>query len=186
MPTKEQREALEDALTSTLARAIDFIKFAETKNAALLTFASAWLVALSNLLVGDRALDRGPRTALIIALLLLAVAAIIALRSFLPKLALSTLHRDPDRSKNLLYFGDIAKFEPSAYARRIRERYAADPEQTVSDDYLDDLAVQVAANSRIALRKFKTFDVGVSFVIAALSIMTATAGYMAFGHIWSK
>ena len=40
MATNEQMEALDDALSSTLSRTIDFLKFAETKNAALLTFAS--------------------------------------------------------------------------------------------------------------------------------------------------
>jgi hypothetical protein len=53
MTTKEQREALEKTLTGTLSRTVDFLKFAETKNAALLTFASAWLLALANVLASD-------------------------------------------------------------------------------------------------------------------------------------
>ena len=56
MATTEQRETLEGALSSTLSRTIDFLKFAETKNAALLTFASAWLLALASLLASDRLL----------------------------------------------------------------------------------------------------------------------------------
>jgi hypothetical protein len=39
---KEGREAFGDMLSAALARVVDFLKFAEAKNAALLTFASAW------------------------------------------------------------------------------------------------------------------------------------------------
>ena len=34
----------------------DLVRFAETKNAALLTFASAWILAMLNLLSSDRTL----------------------------------------------------------------------------------------------------------------------------------
>lgn len=42
MVKNDQQEAFEKILTSNLMRAIDFVKFAEAKNAALLTFNSAW------------------------------------------------------------------------------------------------------------------------------------------------
>lgn len=186
MSTKEQRESLNEVLSDTLSRTIDFVKFAETKNAALLTFASAWLVALTNLLTGDRIVDSGPRFALAIALLLFALAALVALWSFLPKLSLNSLHRDPNREKNLLYFGDIAGFEPSAYAKRVRVRYAANPKEVTSDDYLDDLAVQVSANSSIASRKFYIFSVGATLVIFALAILTAAAAVVTYIHLFPK
>jgi hypothetical protein len=44
MSNTEQRDALDKALSGVLSRTIDFLKFAETKNAALLTFAKAWLL----------------------------------------------------------------------------------------------------------------------------------------------
>jgi len=39
----------EKLLTANLQRAVDFVKFAETKNAALLALSSAWVVAALNL-----------------------------------------------------------------------------------------------------------------------------------------
>jgi hypothetical protein len=39
---EERRGAFGDVLSASLVRVTDFLKFAETKNAALLTFASAW------------------------------------------------------------------------------------------------------------------------------------------------
>ncbi|WP_439360539.1 hypothetical protein [Bradyrhizobium sp. DASA03007] len=43
----DQEDAFEKTLSTQLNRNIDFLKFAETKNAALLTFSSAWIMALS-------------------------------------------------------------------------------------------------------------------------------------------
>jgi hypothetical protein len=40
-------EAFEKILASDLQRAIDFLKYADAKNGALLTFASAWLAIVS-------------------------------------------------------------------------------------------------------------------------------------------
>jgi hypothetical protein len=185
MTTPEQREALNDALSATLSRTIDFLKFAETKNAALLTFASAWLLALINLLSSDRIAHHGPRTAIAASLFLFALAALVALCSFLPKLKLSALHGDPERQRSLLYFGDISEFDAATYASRFSERYAGDPEKVISDDYLKDLAVQVSANSSITLRKFILFNIGAALVMAAILILTVTAAWMTYFNLWT-
>jgi hypothetical protein len=181
-----QRETAEKALASTLSRTVDFLKFAETKNAALLTFASAWLLALANLIAGDRISDRGSRIAIAVAILLFAVAALTALFSFLPKLNLANFFRDPSSNKSLLYFNDIAAFEPTAYLQRFRERYANDPEQSISDAYLHDLAVQVSANSSITRRKFLIFNIGAGFVLLALAVLTARGAFLIYEHVLSK
>lgn len=45
----EAEVTYEKVLTANLQRAIDFVKFAEAKNAALLALSSAWVVATLNL-----------------------------------------------------------------------------------------------------------------------------------------
>jgi hypothetical protein len=180
MPTEEQRKALNEVLTGTLSRTIDFLKFAETKNAALLTFASAWLIGLTSLLTGDRVLDPRTRVGLAVALLLFALAALVALSSFLPKLELRRFHRNPDQPKNLLYFGHIAEFEPSAYLKRLQQRYAANSAPAVSDEYLQDLSVQVSANASITKLKFTTFYFGAALVTLAIASLTITAALLTY------
>jgi hypothetical protein len=59
MSTNDQQEAFEKLLGSNLARVFDLVRFAETKNAALLTFASAWILAMLNLLSSERTLPPG-------------------------------------------------------------------------------------------------------------------------------
>jgi Family of unknown function (DUF5706) len=186
MATTEQREALNNALSATLSRTIDFLKFSETKNAALLTFASAWLVALINLLSNHRIANYGPRTAIIISLFLFALAAVVALYSFLPKLKLSAFHRDPDRQKSLLYFGDVSEFDAATYAVRFSERYTSEIDEVISDDYLHDLAVQVAANSSITMRKFNLFNVGGALVMTAIIVLAAATAWATYHNLWTS
>ncbi|WP_375780478.1 Pycsar system effector family protein [Bradyrhizobium sp. ma5] len=185
MATNDQRKTLNDALSATLSRTIDFLKFAETKNAALLTFASAWLVALSNLLASDHMHDRGPRIAVAASMLFFASAALTAIYSFLPRLKLGSFQRDPERQKSLLFFGDISEFEATAYAARFAERYSGDAEQGISSAYLHDLAVQVAANSVITLHKFRVFNIGAVLVMVALLVLLGTAACLGYNHLWT-
>ncbi len=119
MTTAKQLEVYEKVLSSTLARVIDFVKFAEAKNAALLTFASAWTLAIINLLSWDHPFPERIRPALEVALPLFVAAALVAIWSFLPKRKLEIFHRDPDQAKNFLYFGHIASFDVAAFRERV-------------------------------------------------------------------
>jgi hypothetical protein len=118
----DQQEAFEKLL-STLARTVDFVKFAETKNAALLTFSSAWILGSINYLTGTKPLPDDWRMAFTVAVVLFAIAAVIAIVSFIPKTVLGKFHKDPEQAKALLYFGDAATFSPAAFRDRVRERY---------------------------------------------------------------
>lgn len=181
--TNWQQDAAEKALSSTLSRTVDFLKFAETKNAALLTFSSAWMLALANFAANDRITDRWSQIAVTIALLLFALAALVALYSFLPQLRLDRFFLRPDRSGSLLYFADIAEFEPATFIERFRHRYANGPQQGMSDAYLDDLAVQVAVNSRITRAKFKVFNIGATIVMAAIMVLGLRAAFVVYSHL---
>ncbi len=171
----DQQESFERVLTSCLARVVDFLKFAEAKNAALLTFASAWILASVNLLNGSNALTVQWRFGFTIALPLFAIAALLGLYSFLPKTLLNRFHRDPEQAKALLYFGDAATFAPAAYKERIRERYYPPENESVTRNYLDDLSIQIAVNSQITTRKLKIFNIGAMFVVVALLILAVPA-----------
>ena len=166
-------EALEKLVSAQHGRAIDFVKFAETKNAALLTFCSVWIGSGIAMLRTEEILPAGYGLALRLTLPLLTVAALIALTSFLPRTLDSMLKRAEDK-RNLLYFGDVARMDVDAFGRLLRERYLAEG-GACSTTYVDDLVEQVAIQSRIALRKFRTFDVGAKLVIACFVIMALPA-----------
>ncbi|WP_320188500.1 Pycsar system effector family protein [Agrobacterium rosae] len=166
----DQQEAYERVLTSSLARVLEFLKFAETKNAALLTFASASIVAsISNL--NNATLANEWKAAFTFALPLFVLAALTALYSFLPKTLLNSFHKDPDQSKALLYFGDAASFAPAAYKQRVVERYFPPENQSATQNYLDDLAIQIAVNSQITKRKLTIFNTGALIVFSAVLVV---------------
>ena len=178
MSANDQREAFEKLLGSNLARVFDLVRFAETKNAALLTFASAWILAMLNLLSSDRILPSGFEPALLAALPLFALAAFACVVSFLPKIDIS--RRDPAvrRSadgphKNLLFFLDIASLPLPDYEAAARARYWPAPGSTASEAYLSDLAREVAVNARIVARKFRLFNLGARIVCCAIAILLA-------------
>lgn len=169
MAKDDQQEAFEKVLSSNLSRAIDFIKFAETKNAALLTFSSAWIIAGVNILASGKALPKGYDIALSVALPLFVAAALMSIKSFSPRLRLSLFHRNPDRRMNLMYFGDIASMGIVAFKEQVQQRYVPASGQSATDDYLDDLMIQVAVNSQIADRKMRLFNWGSRFVLVAVA-----------------
>ncbi|MET4065921.1 hypothetical protein ABID58_000695 [Bradyrhizobium sp. S3.2.6] len=186
MQTPDQKKTLHDALSSTLSRTIDFLKFAETKNAALLTFASAWSLALVNLLSSSRFNQTGPRAAVAVCLLLFAVAALASLYSFLPRLSMRSFHRSSDGRGSLIYFGDIAELDAGSFGSTFSARYTADDGEDISDSYIADLAVQVAANSSITKRKFILFYMGATLVIFAVFGLAGTAAWMTYFNLWTK
>jgi hypothetical protein len=176
----DEQEAFERVLGSTLARTIDFLKFAETKNAAMLTFASAWILALANLLNNSAVLSPIWRMAVAAALLCFVFAALCAIVSFLPRTLLAGFHKDPEQARSLLYFGDAACFSPAAFRDRIRERYLPADGESATRNYLDDLSIQIAVNSQITKRKLSFFDFEACFVLLAVAVLSVPA----LGSLW--
>lgn len=150
---------------------IDFVKFAEAKNAALLTFCSVWIGSIITMLRTGGPLPMGYDTALPVALPMLMVSAVITLASFLPR-DLRRFFKPADREdKNLLFFGDIAKLRIETYAERVRDRYQPSDCTAYTERYIDDLIVQIAVQSRIAAAKFKAFNIAGLIVLAAFALM---------------
>jgi hypothetical protein len=161
----------ERLLTANLARVIDLLKFAEAKNAALLTFASVWAIAIHNVLVNSRSLTDADTTALGLARCLFIVSILVAVCSFLPKLRPESFHRNPDKPKNLLFYGDIASFSLlDTFRARLHEAYRVDGNPAAGERYLDDLVAQIWINSCIARRKNTFFSIGALIAFVGIGI----------------
>jgi len=78
-----------------------------------------------------------------------------------------------EQETNMLYFGDVARTSIDDFRRRTEERYAPKTDRSVTDEYMDDLAVQIVVNSRIAARKMRLFSYGAYAVLFALFMMAA-------------
>lgn len=170
MAKNDQQEAYEKLLSANHGRMIDFSKFAEAKNAALLTFCSVWMGAIITLLRSPEELPLGYGYAFKVALPLLFMAAIISLKSLMPKF-LEQMHKREDDYKNLLYFGDIVKAGTKDYSGMAADLYTPGENESATETYLHDLAVQTAIHAGIAHRKFRMFNWAGSFVLTAFGVM---------------
>lgn len=184
MAKNDQQDTYEKLLSANHGRMLDLVKFAETKNAALLTFCSVWMGSIITMLRSPDEPAMGYRAAFLVVLPLLAVAAVISLASFLPKF-LHHFYRAADGSTNLLYFGDIAKLEAGEFGEAAKKRYFPEEGQSATDDYLDDMALQVAIQARIANRKFKTFNAAGRLVLASCVCMATPPVVWALQTTWA-
>jgi len=178
----DQEEAFEKVLATQLGRNIDFVKFAETKNAALLTFSSAWIIGSINLLTGQAVLPAGYPTAFCVALPLFAVAGLICILSFVPQV-LDRFHQHNQNDRSLLYWGHIAEIPVARYHERVTERYKPAESHSVTERYLDDLCVQISVNARIATRKFTMFNIAAGCVFAAIFVLALPPIWWGAKHI---
>lgn len=177
--TPEEARVLEPMMTSCLSRTIDFVKFGEAKNAALLTFTSAWILASANVAFGDVAQAHpGVRTALMIGAPFLVVGALLALVSFLPRTDLQKLkgkwNRNP--ATNHLYFGHLGRLRSDDLHTRLGGLYLTSDAAGLNARYLDDLGCQIVVNAKIAATKFALFTWGVRATVVALVIYAVAAG----------
>ena len=182
MAKNDQEEAYDRVLVASLSRTLDLMKFAETKNAALLTFCSAWMFGSVNILISSKSLPAHFLVALKWALPLFVLAGLICIASFLPRLNPGRFYRKKQpKGLNLLFFGDIAMF-PVSKASMELERYRPGPGRSASDAYLEDMAAQIAINSQIASRKYLMFNLSAYLVVAAFFIL----GCPEMGWIWDR
>lgn len=167
-------EVFEKILTANLQRAIDFLKFAEAKNAALLTISSAWVIAIITLIASGKLLPGGLNTAVYFVLLLAICSGMLAMISFLPRTNLSWFlggKKSGPHANNLLYYGDISTLPLKTFEQDIRERYFPTEKQDLRNDYIHDLIVQISVNSQITIRKLKLFRYGITLIFFAALIL---------------
>lgn len=180
MGKPENNDAYERMLIANLQRALDFLKYAEAKNAALLTLSSAMTIALGNALLNVQ-LPKKMEFGLGCALVLAIAAGLIAISGFLPRLHLPEFMGGKTAGphpKNLLYFGDIASHTIRELAPALIDRYGSTDIAQLKPAYLDDLLVQVWVNSQITSNKMRRFQAGawivaLSAVVVGLTVLFA-------------
>lgn len=177
MATANHDEAYDKLLTALLGRVLDMLRFAEAKNAALLAFASAWIVGIVNMLSSGKPLPPGYQGVCYTTLPVFIVAATIAIASLLPKLQTSPFTGDPKgKIQNLLFFGDIAELTVDGFKADVRAVYGQTTDEPTAA-YLSDLEAQISINSKITRRKHRMFNVGaIAALVAVAAFSVPTVG----------
>jgi hypothetical protein len=172
----DQDEALEKILASNLARVFDLQKFAEAKNAVLLTLCSAWLIGLLNILANERIVP-WIKTPILISSPWFVLAGLLALYSFRPRnLWFFTDEKKELENRNLLFFVDIHATGKRDFINEAIRRYKPGADHNITQGYIDDICTQTHINAGITNKKFKLFFGGViSFFVGCVSLAICTA-----------
>lgn len=148
----------------------NWMKFAEAKNGTLIVADLAIIFGVFQLLEEMCC----PKKWLIfyasIVMLLSLLSATICLTSFVPQLRMPWFinRGSPSKNDNLLYFAHIAKYAPKIYLNKLSELLKIQlPEKQPKLEM--DYAEQIVTNSRITLRKYQTFKIGVWLTIIAIA-----------------
>lgn len=142
-----------------------WLEFAEKKNAALFLANIAIMVGLfeTNTFDFASAIDYY----LILSVISLALSAFCCIISFIPQIKLKRLYIKVEvkNEDNLLFFGHIAKYSSHKYIERLYSKAGNSYQRKPLEE---EYAEQLIINSRIALKKFELFSLGVWFIFAAI------------------
>ena len=180
--SSDAQDAYVQILTANLQRTLDFLKFAEAKNAALLALASAWTGATLNLEFGGKLLSGGFAVSIPIALLCALCAGLLTMVSFLPRLHLPSFlggKRAGPHPPNLIYFGDISALSIKTLKKEMPARYLSGGEGH-REEYVHDLTVQISVNSEITMRKMQLFNLGMKFILLGAIVLLLPSLRLAF------
>lgn len=146
---------LSEHLRFVLSLVNKWLRFGEAKNAAALAFAGA-AVGLYIRSIDILSFPLAARLLVSGGIAAFTVAGFCALVSFIPILARPFVHseRAPRDSDNLLNFGDIAYYQPSEFLTHTKDLLGIQNHEMVHEHY----AHQVVINARIALRKYRIFN----------------------------
>ena len=173
MAKDDQEEAFDKVLVANLQRAIDFLKYAEAKNGALLTLASAWALAIMALLMREKPVPDDYRIVLMVMLPFIFGAVLVAIWSFAPRTNLRRFlggRPTTPGERNLLFFGHLASHSPAAAEKELRERYYPTEGHVATEAYTRDLCIQLTVNSQIVRRKLRFFYGGILLLALGIAV----------------
>lgn len=163
---------MEDRLKYILSLCIDWVKYAEKKNAALLVAASGLVLSL----VG-RFPDKtytGIRACFWIGCVSMVLSAVICLVSFIPEIGFPWIvsRRKTSSEDNLFFFGHIADYSASEFVDAL---YRGEDLQPAANKLQLDLAGQIIVNARISLKKFRLFTVASWLAAVGIALLMCAA-----------
>lgn len=144
-------------LDRTLNRVMDMLKYAETKNAILLTFEAGLLYAIMTTYSSQ--ISNNPW--LLLFGLSVYTSMLLLLISFIPNLLKTNNSKN---EKNIQFYGDIASMNVEEFKNLYDTKFVD------LDEFYEDLQCQIHYNSKIANKKFKYFRyaINVLFVLPLL------------------
>lgn len=165
---------IENKLLYIFSNVNDWLKFAEVKNAGLIAFLIAAISGLLGFTASFQQLNQSIKFGLLFCVFFLVVSCLISLFTFSPKLdrlEIIFFAKESEilESDNLLFFGDLAKYDADSLTSIIAKKYFEIDLKKPSQIHTD-IAEQIIINSKIAVAKFRFFKIALNFVFLATFI----------------
>lgn len=159
---------MEERLQYLLTNVNDWLKFAESKNAALLAANVAVAFGLMSQFQGKSNIPYWVPIYTSIVTICFILSSGICLLSFVPKLQIP--HKPPKKKsgkkQNMVFYGHIAGLSIQDYLSALYERNGLDPNKATP--FEKDFAEQIIVNSDIALWKYKCFGVALTLTMVGI------------------
>lgn len=149
----------------------DLLKFAEAKNALLLTFCGAAIATITTYVSTATNIPISLRIGLLIAIFLLCLSSLTCTLSFLPNTNVITTKSSKSKLKDtdiFYFFGDLKKYNEADLLSSINRLYFEDSIPTPYKKEDLDIAKEITINSKIAATKFDFFRIGVWLLILSI------------------
>lgn len=175
---------IEQSLLVRLEHANSWLKFAEAKNGVLVTLCGG-LVTVLDKYDWINSAATWPRFFFWLGVGLVLLASILSLLSFLPEYERNLFEKPfgptvPRARDNLFFYGDIANYTDQEYREAVLRSYSKDDgSSAASNKQIKDLCHQLVQNSRIAVRKYRLFNIGVHGLLAGFICIVGALTYAA-------
>jgi len=159
---------MQNKLELSLSLTIGWLNFAENKNAMLIAANGAAIFGILTLLRSDFVSNQVFLIYIYQALSFLFLSAVFCLISFIPQVDIPWLKamHSQNENDNLLAYADIANYDSKLYLEAIYKQAAVDINKI--DPFEEDLAELIISYSRIAMRKYSLFNLGVWNMLSAI------------------
>lgn len=164
-----------DYLEKQYNHAFDMVKFGETKNTALIAFNGAIIVGMTKLMADAKSIY--VYYFLLYVVVMCGISIFISFSALIAKIKHTTNNQALHKSDNLLYFATLAHMSHDELIKKLRDTYDC---EAANANHEKDLARQVIITSQIAARKFKLFNLGISFTFSGLLTPVSLLVYKAF------
>ncbi len=156
-------------LDNQLERSVEWVKYAETKNAIAIGLLGAAFIDICKIETWASVCGK-------ILIFSLAIQLILLVCSFIPRFSSPLCLKRNKTEMNFHYYGDISSVSLDEYRSKLKEAY---PELAHTSKYFKDVTHQVHINCEIAMAKFKFFKIvcylmfvsGLSFVLKSLFVL---------------
>lgn len=159
---------MDDKLKDIFSNINDWLKYAEGKSATLIAGNGALIFGMSRIYLSND-IDACLASYLMFCSLLCLFSLSICLLSVVPALEMpwDSKPNEKHSNDNVLYFGDIAKYSPLEFLKKLSSKLGNRNEEFT--EYQRDLAFQIITNSVIANKKYNHFKIAIWLTLAAVT-----------------